>query len=294
MAVLPDSTELSQATAGEQRRMVVNANYELFVVALTIVQLVNAVLLLVLQRVQEQLVILIIAPAISLFLIIDAGYRLHRTPDRRRFLGQFRGWLVFLGSLPAPFLAMFRLLWYWWMMRNMHRPDFTRVGELVVEKRAQSTLLVVILAVIVVLEAAAILILRAETPAANPNIQTASDAIWWTVVTVATVGYGDRYPVTNAGRFVGVLVMIVGVGLFSVLTSFMAQWFLHSRAQNNTSSQQPTLQVADYNVLMARLDALTARLEAPGTSPHADLTEIHGRLTEIERTLEREKGAKPS
>ncbi|QLQ09015.1 MAG: two pore domain potassium channel family protein [Anaerolineae bacterium] len=131
-------------------------------------------------------------------------------------------------------------------------------------KNGQSTLLVVILAVIVVLEAAAILILRAETPAANPNIQTASDAIWWTVVTVATVGYGDRYPVTNAGRFVGVLVMIVGVGLFSVLTSFMAQWFLHSRAQNNTSSQQPTLQVADYNVLMARLDALTARLEAPG------------------------------
>lgn len=293
MAVVPESLELSQTTASEQKRMVVNANYELFVVALTILQLVNAVLLLLLRTPQEQQVILIIAPAISLFLIIDACYRLYRARFRRRFLGEFRGWLIFLGSLPVPFLAVFRLLWYSWMMRTMRRPDFAKVGDVVVEKRAQSTLLVVILAVIIVLEAAAILILRAETPDPNANIQTASDAIWWTIVTVATVGYGDKYPVTNAGRMVGVLVMIVGVGLFSVFTSFMAQWFLRSRAQNNAEAPQPTLQVADYNVVLARLDALAARFESPEVIHRVDMVELRDRLAEIERKLERDEGAQP-
>ncbi len=287
VAFVPEATDASQGAVNEQRRLVVNANYELFVVALTIMQVINAFLLLLLRIPQEQQVIMVIAPGISLFLIIDASYRLYKAPVRRRFLVQFRGWLVFLGSLPVPFVAVFRLLWYWWMMRTMRRPDFAKVGELVVEKRAQSTLLVVILAVILVLEVAAILILRAETPDPNANIQTASDAIWWTVVTVATVGYGDKYPVTNAGRVVGVLVMIVGVGLFSVLTSFMAQWFLRSRAQNNGEAPQPTQQVVDYNVLMAKLDALTARLEDPEAVHRVDLVEVRARLTEIEHKLER-------
>lgn len=288
VAVVPDSVDSSQTVASEQRRLVVNANYELFVITLTIVQVVNAFLLFLLRTPQEQQVIMIIAPGISLFLIVDACYRLYRAHDRRRFLLQFRGWLVFLGSLPVPFIAVARLLWYWWMIRNMRRPDFTRVGNVVVEKRAQSTLLVVILAVIIVLEAAAILILRAETPDPNANIQTASDAIWWTIVTVATVGYGDKYPVTNAGRMVGVLVMIVGVGLFSVLTSFMAQWFLRSRTQKDAATQDQPVQTADYAAVMAKLDALSARLEGPEAVHRVDLSELHTRLAEIERKLDRE------
>lgn len=288
MAPVTDSTDDGQAAANEQRRLVVNANYELFVILLTILQVVNAFLWLLLRTPQEQQVVTIIGPAISLFLIIDACYRLYKAPVRRRFLGQFRGWLVFLGSLPVPFLAVFRLLWYWWMMRNMHRPDFVRVGELVIKKRAQSTLLVVILAAIVVLEVASILILRAETSASAANIQTASDAIWWTVVTVATVGYGDKYPITNPGRFVGVLVMIVGVGLFSVLTSFMAQWFLRSRAQNGAAPQQPPAEVRDHGILMAKLDALATRLEDPDAVRRSDLAELRDRLAEIEKKLNRE------
>lgn len=287
VALTPEAMDSSQAAASEQRRLVVNANYELFVVALTIMQIINSFLLLLLRTPQEQQVIMILAPGISLFLIVDACLRLYRAPDRHRFLVQFRGWLVFLGSLPVPFIAVARLFWYWWMMRTMRRPDFARVGDLVVEKRAQSTLLVVILAVIIVLEAAAILILRAETPDPSANIQTASDAIWWTIVTVATVGYGDKYPVTNAGRVVGVLVMIVGVGLFSVLTSFMAQWFLRSRAQKSDVPQGQTMETVNYTAVMAKLDALTARLEGSETVHPADLTELHERLAAIQSKLDR-------
>src|SRR3712207_7326739 len=46
------------------------------------------------------------------------------------------------------------------------------------------------------------------------NIKTAADAIWWSVVTLTTVGYGDRYPVTTEGRFLATLLMTAGIGLF--------------------------------------------------------------------------------
>jgi voltage-gated potassium channel len=46
------------------------------------------------------------------------------------------------------------------------------------------------------------------------------------MVTIATIGYGDKYPVSNAGRIVGVLLMVLGVSTFSVLTSYIATRFL--------------------------------------------------------------------
>ena len=80
--------------------------------------------------------------------------------------------------------------------------------------------------VIVVLEVAAILMLPLEARSPDANITTAGDALWWGIVTVTTVGYGDQYPVTTGGRFVGVFVLILGVGLFGTFTGFLANSFL--------------------------------------------------------------------
>ncbi len=105
-----------------------------------------------------------------------------------------------------------------------------QMSNIVVRRRAQSTLLGAALAAIVMLEVGALLILDAESASAQANIITGIDALWWSIVTLATVGYGDKYPVTTAGRVVGVIVIVVGVGLFSALTSFLAHWFLRPRS----------------------------------------------------------------
>lgn len=59
------------------------------------------------------------------------------------------------------------------------------------------------------------------------NINNAEDALWWSFVTITTVGYGDKYPVTTEGRIVAGVLMIVGVGLFGTFTGFVASWFLN-------------------------------------------------------------------
>jgi voltage-gated potassium channel len=68
-----------------------------------------------------------------------------------------------------------------------------------------------------------------ESNAPNGNILTGNDAVWWSIVTIATVGYGDRYPTTPIGRLIGVAMIVMGVSLFSVLTSFIATGFVSRR-----------------------------------------------------------------
>jgi voltage-gated potassium channel len=59
----------------------------------------------------------------------------------------------------------------------------------------------------------------------NPgaNITRLGDALWWAVVTIATVGYGDYYPVTTLGRVIAIFVMLSGIGIFVLLVSSLSQ-----------------------------------------------------------------------
>jgi voltage-gated potassium channel len=55
------------------------------------------------------------------------------------------------------------------------------------------------------------------------NINNLEDAIWWAVVTISTVGYGDFYPVTLVGRIIAVFVMLSGIGIFVLQVSLLSQ-----------------------------------------------------------------------
>lgn len=67
------------------------------------------------------------------------------------------------------------------------------------------------------------------------------DGIWWAVVTVTTVGYGDLYPKTVAGRLIAMLLMFVGIGFISVLTASVASLFVKTDRQDETGEIAQTL-----------------------------------------------------
>jgi voltage-gated potassium channel len=79
-------------------------------------------------------------------------------------------------------------------------------------------------ALMMVIMAAAMLDVERFAPGAN--IHTPSDALWWSLVTVTTIGYGDKFPVTNEGRLLAAVLIVFGLGLISSLTGYFASWIL--------------------------------------------------------------------
>jgi voltage-gated potassium channel len=73
-----------------------------------------------------------------------------------------------------------------------------------------------------VLTIASVLVLQFESRSPDANITTGGDALWWGVVTITTVGYGDTYPVTITGRLTRAFVMFAGVGIIGALASILA------------------------------------------------------------------------
>jgi len=63
----------------------------------------------------------------------------------------------------------------------------------------------------------------------SSNINTVWDGVWWAIVTMGTVGYGDKYPVTIGGRLVGIFLIFAGVGLMSLFTATIASVFVERR-----------------------------------------------------------------
>jgi voltage-gated potassium channel len=73
------------------------------------------------------------------------------------------------------------------------------------------------------------------------DVKSVGDGIWWALVTVTTVGYGDITPVTVPGRIVGAIVMVVGIGFYAVLTATIAATFVGHETKADTEEMQRQL-----------------------------------------------------
>jgi voltage-gated potassium channel len=172
---------------------------------------------------------------VCLLFLLDFTYSLATAPNRTKYLLTW-GWIDLLSSIPAvDVLRIGRAARIMRIFRILRGVKATRVlSAVVLERRAQSAFLAASLVTILVLFLASVSILGFED-VPEANIKGPQDALWWAFVTMTTVGYGDRYPVTSEGRLVGALLMVAGVGLFGTFSGFIASWFLAPKAAQNRS-----------------------------------------------------------
>lgn len=87
----------------------------------------------------------------------------------------------------------------------------------------------VVLAAALLVFVCAGLVTMAERHAHGANIHDYGQGLWWAIVTVTTVGYGDRYPITPFGQGVAVVLMLAGIGLIGALTATVASYFVEQK-----------------------------------------------------------------
>ncbi len=181
--------------------------------------------------------------------LLDFAIQLHRAESKLAFLKW--GWIDLIASIPnidvLRWGRLARVLRIIRLFRGMR--SFQKVLRMVFQDRIETGVVSLGLMLFLLIAFASVSILMCEGHAGG-NIKTAEDALWWSIVTVTTVGYGDKYPVTTEGRIMGGILMIAGVGTFAALSGLAASFFLGASERKSDG----------LNEVLARLDRMEAKL----------------------------------
>ena len=214
------------ADADTQNNQLKNTGYEIFIGILSILSIVNIVLLYAVDDSNLDTVLHVMNVLFSVIFLADFTFRLLTAESKSRYFFREFGWADLLASLPFEQLKILRIFRLVRVYRLLRAYGAKNIARSLIKDRAGSALYVLLLMGILVLEFGSLEILHLEQYAPGANITTGSDAIWYVIVTISTVGYGDQFPVTNRGRMFGSLIIVIGVGIFGTFTGYLANFFL--------------------------------------------------------------------
>lgn len=231
----------SEANAGKE----IVSPYQLFMLALCIYVLAVLVVETVVSLEPETVSILTsVDAAICVIFLGDFLVRLVTAESKLGYLKW--GWIDLISSIPmfdyARWGRLARIMRIVRLLRGVRSAKW--LTHMAIKKRAESVFLSAMMLTFITIGFGSIAILHCERDVVGSNIKDASDAIWWAFVTVTTVGYGDHFPVSEEGRFVASILMLVGVGLFGTFSGFVASWFLSEQENNAEVIKELRCQVA--------------------------------------------------
>jgi voltage-gated potassium channel len=159
--------------------------------------------------------------------------------------------LLDFATVVLPILRPLRLLRLITLLTLLQRAAGTRLrGQVAVYVIGSTTVLVGV---------ASLAMLEAERSAPGAGITSYGQALWWAIVTITTVGYGDKIPVSDTGHFIAVALMIAGIALLGTVTAWLASWLVDRVADDNAESDAVTK--AELSALTEEVAALRTALE---------------------------------
>jgi len=195
--------------------------------------------------------------AVCVLLLTDFVMRFRRARSKWQFMKW--GWIDLLASIPnIPILRIgrfVRILRVLQLIRAIRASQ--KISQLLMRNRMQTGVASVAVTSFLLVMFCSVAILLCEQQDPNANIKSSGDALWWSVTTITTVGYGDRYPVTTQGRVVAALLMFSGIGLFGVLSGLGASYFLGAKHENVMKEEDK---------ILARLEKLEEKIDRLGNS----------------------------
>jgi voltage-gated potassium channel len=247
--------------------------YNLFILLLTVFSLAVMVMLVLPLDPQTHQLLYVYDNAVCVIFLLDFAYNISGSRPKRQYFINQRGWLDLLGSIPA--FGFFQLSA---LLRLARLSRVARIGHLlrgqqrrelvrdVVDNRGEYATFITILAAGTVLSVSSILVLQFEGRSPDANIVTGGDALWWGIVTITTVGYGDFYPVTSLGRMVGVVVMFSGVGIIGALASILASLLVPPPPTEETQEPAPSAAPAGTDAILGELAELRTEVASLRTA----------------------------
>jgi voltage-gated potassium channel len=258
-------------------------SYTIFIFVLTIISLAVMVVMLLPNLSDETVKVLSFYDnLICVIFLIDFFYNLKISPKKSDYFIKDRGWLDLLGSIPslglitnagkyAGLLRLARLSRLARIARLMKGGGKEALIKDVLANRSRYTGFITILMTVIILTTCSVLVLQFESKSPDANIKSGWDALWYAVVTITTVGYGDRYPVTALGRISGIFIMFAGVGIIGVLASILSSILVGSTSAS-TEEEAPVAAPAIASVLPVEDELVAIKNE---------LAEMHKLLEKI-------------
>ena len=175
----------------------------------------------------------------------DYCIRLYLAPRRLYFITHN------LMNLAIVLLPAWRIVSFLAMIHLTTNRQYKRLSELAVKLFGYTAFFIIMFA---------LAIYSVESSEPGAMIRDLPTAYWWTFTTLATVGYGDVYPITGIGRVIAVVVMLYGVGMVAVATGALASWIIEKIGGREEQEYPATkADVDDLHQEISELRALLAR-----------------------------------
>ncbi len=203
---------------------------------------------------------------VVLILILQFIYNFKNSTSKTKFLKN--NWFDILGMVPeilipgfATFLRYFRLI----KILSLFRRNLTQFFDFIEKTHLEYGIITLIF---ILISAAAVFYFFEN--GINPSVNSIDDAMWYVLITVTTVGFGDIYPYTIGGRIATVIIIITGIGFISYLAASVTGWFFETAKKEEEKIEEEIETFEEH--INEHLDSI-----------EADVTEIKEILDKINK-----------